>query len=58
MGGVEILLVLVIVGAGLYAAGVFPSPGVMRLYYRLRLVGLIWAAMVIIFAVNRTFDIV
>ncbi len=58
MRGIEILLVLVLVGAGLYAAGVLPSPGVMRLYYRLRLVALIWAAMIIIFAINRTFDIV
>lgn len=58
MSGFEILLVLVIVVGGLYAAGVLPTAGLLRFYYRIRLVALLWALMIVLIAANRTFNLV
>lgn len=58
MSGFEILLVLVIVVGGLYAAGVLPTAGFLRFYSRIRLVALLWALMIVLIAANRTFNLV
>ena len=58
MSGFEILLVVVIVVGGLYAAGLLPKAGLLRFYYRIRLVALLWALMIVLIAANRTFNFV
>lgn len=58
MRGFEIFLVLVVVVGGLYAAGVLPKAGLRRFYYRIRLVALLWALMIVLISVNRTLNLV
>lgn len=57
MGGIEILLVFLILGGGFYALGWLPTGGIVRLYQRIRLVGLLWALVIVLIAVNRIFNL-
>ena len=52
----ELLLVLMIVLGGLYAFGLLPTAGLLTLYRRVRLVGLLWAAAIVLIAAGRVFD--
>lgn len=56
MSGFEALLVIVMVLGGLYAFGVLPTAGLLHIYRRLRLVGLLWVAAVSLIAAGRIFD--
>ena len=58
MGAFQILLVLIMVFGLFYLFGVISVPwgGLMKLYYRIRLVGLLWAAAIILLGVTRAFD--
>ena len=58
MGGFEVALVLIGFVALAYVVGVVPSPGVIKLYYKIRLAALLWAGLVVVFAANRVFDFV
>ena len=59
MGAFQILLILIMVFGLFYLFGVVTVPwgGLMKLYYRIRLVGLLWAAAIILLGVSRAFDI-
>lgn len=52
----ELLLVLMIVLGGLYAFGLLPTGGIKTMYRRIRLVGLLWAAAIVVIAASRVFD--
>ena len=51
-------LVLVMFVGVLYLFGLItiPRAGVLRFYYRIRLVGLLWAALLVLIAASRQFD--
>ena len=59
MGAFQILLILIMVFGLFYLFGVVTVPwgGLMKLYYRIRLVGLLWAAAIILLGLSRAFDI-
>lgn len=56
MSGFEALLMIVIVGAGMYAMGVLPMAGLLHVYRRIRLAGLLWAVAILLIAAGRVFD--
>ena len=56
MSGFEGLLVIMIVIGGMYAMGVLPTAGVVQIYKRIRLAGLMWAVAVTLIAAGRIFD--
>ena len=58
MNGVQLGLVLIVVLSGLYGFGLLPSSGLVRAYRRIQLVGLAWAAIVVVIGVSRIFNIV
>ena len=58
MGGFEVALILIAFFALAYITGVVPSPGVIKLYHKIRLAALLWAGLVVVFAANRIFNIV
>ena len=57
MGAFQILLVLIMVLGLFYLFGLITIPwgGLMRVYYRIRLVGLLWASAIILIGVSRLF---
>ena len=56
MSGFEALLVIVIVMGGMYAMGVLPIAGLLHVYRRVRLAGLLWAVAISLIAAGRIFD--
>ena len=56
MSGFEALLLIFIVLGVMYAMGVLPTAGVMHVYKRIRLAGLLWAAALTLIAAGRIFD--
>lgn len=56
MSGFEALLVIVIVMGGMYAMGVLPTAGLLHVYRRVRLAGLLWAVAISLIAAGRIFD--
>ncbi len=56
MSGFEGLLVILIVIGGMYAMGILPTAGVIHIYKRIRLAGLLWAVAVTLIAAGRIFD--
>ncbi len=52
----EGLLVIFIVLGGMYVMGVLPTAGVIHVYKRIRLAGLLWAAALTLIAAGRIFD--
>ena len=58
MGAFQILLVLVMVLGLFYLFGVISIPwgGLMKVYYRIRLVGLLWAVAIILLGASRALD--
>jgi hypothetical protein len=58
VGAFQILMVLVMVFGLFYLFGVVSVPwgGLMKLYYRIRLVGLLWASAIILLGASRAFD--
>lgn len=57
MSGFEALLVIVIVLGGMYALGALPTAGLVHVYRRVRLAGLLWAVAVTLIAAGRAFNI-
>ena len=58
MGGFEIALFLIAFVALAYVMGIVPSPGVVKIYYKIRLAALLWTGLIVIFAANRLFEFV
>jgi hypothetical protein len=56
VSGIEALLVILIIIGGMYAMGVLPSAGVIHIYKRIRLAGLLWAVAITLIAAGRIFD--
>lgn len=58
MGAFQILMVLIMVFGLFYLFGVVSVPwgSLMKLYYRIRLVGLLWASAIILLGASRAFD--
>lgn len=58
MGAFQVLLVLIMVLGLFYLFGVITIPwgGLMKIYYRIRLVGLLWAVGITLIAASRAFD--
>ena len=58
MGAFQILLVLIMVLGLFYLFGVISIPwgGLMKVYYRIRLVGLLWAVAIILLGASRALD--
>ena len=56
MSGFEAIIVIVAVMAGMYAMGVLPTAGLMHVYRRVRLAGLLWALAIVLIAAGRVFD--
>lgn len=58
MGAFQILLVLIMILGLFYLFGVITIPwgGLMKIYYRIRLVGLLWAVGIMLIAASRVFD--
>ncbi|PZC47683.1 MAG: hypothetical protein DK306_001019 [Chloroflexi bacterium] len=56
VSGFEALLVIVIVLGGMYAFGVLPMSGLLHVYRRIRLAGLLWAVAILLIAAGRVFD--
>ena len=57
MGAFQILLILIMVLGLFYLFGVISIPwgGLMKVYYRIRLVGLLWAVAIILIGASRAF---
>ncbi len=57
MGAFQILMVLIMVFGLFYLFGVVSVPwgSLMKLYYRIRLVGLLWAGAIILIGASRAF---
>ena len=58
VGGFEVALILIAFVALAYVVGVIPSPGLVKIYYKIRLAALLWTGLVVIFAANRLFHFV
>jgi len=56
VSGFEALLVILIVFAGMYAMGVLPTAGLLHVYRRIRLAGLLWAVAISLIAAGRILD--
>jgi hypothetical protein len=58
VGAFQILMVLIMVFGLFYLFGVVSVPwgSLMKLYYRIRLVGLLWASAIILLGASRAFD--
>ncbi len=58
MGAFQILLILIMVLGLFYLFGVISIPwgGLMKVYYRIRLVGLLWAVAIILIGASRALD--
>ena len=56
MNGLQILGVVIMVVAGLWAMGMLPTAGLLSLYRRIRLMGLLWALAMALIAAGRIFD--
>jgi len=58
VGAFQILLVLIMVLGLFYLFGVISIPwgGLMKVYYRIRLVGLLWAVAIILIGASRAFN--
>jgi len=58
VGAFQILLILIMVLGLFYLFGLITIPwgGLMRIYYRIRLVGLLWATAIILLGASRAFD--
>ena len=58
MGAFQILLILIMVLGLFYLFGVISIPwgGLMKVYYRIRLVGLLWAVAIILIGASRAFN--
>jgi hypothetical protein len=58
VGAFQILMVLIMVFGLFYLFGVVSVPwgGLMKLYYRIRMVGLLWACAIILLGASRAFD--
>ena len=56
MSGFEALLLIVIVMAGMWAMGVLPTAGLLHVYHRIRLAGLLWAVGITLIAAGRIFN--
>ncbi len=57
MRPLDLLIIAGIIGALLYAIGWAPTAGMVALYKRIRLAGLLWIAFVTLLAVTRIFDL-
>jgi hypothetical protein len=57
VGAFQILMVLIMVFGLFYLFGVVSVPwgSLMKLYYRIRLVGLLWASAIILIGASRAF---
>ena len=58
MGGFEVALILIAFVGLAYVVGVVPSPGLVQLKNKLRLVALLWAGLVVLHAANHIFHFV
>ena len=58
MGAFQILLIIIMVLGLFYLFGVITVPwgGLMKIYYRIRLVGLLWATAIILIGASRALD--
>ncbi len=58
MGAFQILLILIMVLGLFYLFGLISIPwgGLMKVYYRIRLVGLLWAVAIILIGASRALD--
>ncbi len=56
VSGFELLLVLFAVLAALYATGALPRARLRSIYRRVRLLGLLWALVIVLFAAGRLFN--
>ena len=56
MSGFEAIIVIVAVMAGMYAMGVLPTAGLLHVYRRIRLAGLLWAVAIALIAAGRVLD--
>ena len=57
MDGFAVLVILISLLAVLYMSGKLPTAGIVSLYKRIRLVGLMWALMMTVLGVTRAFNI-
>ena len=56
VSGFELLLVLFAILAALYATGALPRARLLGIYRRVRLMGLLWALVIVLFAAGRVFN--
>ncbi|MEE9277269.1 MAG: hypothetical protein V3V06_02560 [Dehalococcoidia bacterium] len=58
MNTLQILGVVLIIFSGLWMTGMLPKTGLLRFYRRIRLLGLLWAAAIVLIAAARVFDFI
>jgi hypothetical protein len=56
VSGFEAIIVIFAVMAGMYALGVLPTAGLLHVYRRIRLAGLLWAVAIVLIAAGRVFE--